>query len=104
MNKLGQFFQDDNDRFSATRLAFLAWIFGALIIWGAGSINDKKMQRVPDSIQVLIGILMTGKVTQKFREERSQNTLPENVTTENAIKSTLDKAGNGVATTSTRQN
>lgn len=104
MNKIGQFFQDDSDRFSATRLAFLAWIFGALIIWGAGSINDKKMQPVPDSIQVLIGILMTGKVAQKFGEERSSNTLSDNTTTENAIKSTLDKVGNGVATTSARQN
>ncbi len=68
MNKLSQFFQDDNDRFSATRLAFLSWIFGVLIIWGVGSFHDKKMQDIPSSIQVLIGVLMTGKVVQKFSE------------------------------------
>ncbi|WP_017302010.1 hypothetical protein [Nodosilinea nodulosa] len=68
MKNLGQFFQDSNEQFSATRLAFLAWIFGALIVWGTGSIQAKEMQKIPESVTALIGILMTGKVFQKFGE------------------------------------
>ncbi|MEM8643109.1 MAG: hypothetical protein AAGG51_30475 [Cyanobacteria bacterium P01_G01_bin.54] len=66
--KLGQFFQDGNEQFSATRLAFLVWIFGTLIVWSAGSLQAKEMQDIPDSVTVLVGILMTGKVAQRVNE------------------------------------
>jgi hypothetical protein len=68
MKNIGQFFQEGNGQYSATRLAFLAWIFGILIVWGSGSFHDKKMQEIPSSIQILIGVLMTGKVAQKVSE------------------------------------
>ncbi|MBW4483790.1 MAG: hypothetical protein KME14_14710 [Tildeniella torsiva UHER 1998/13D] len=74
MKNLGQFFQEDNGQYSATRLAFLAWIFGILIVWGSGSFHDKKMQEIPSSIQILIGVLMTGKVAQKISESSSPET------------------------------
>jgi hypothetical protein len=71
MSKLAEFFQEDNGSFSATRLAFLAWIFGVLIGWGIDTVHhDYKMADIPQSVQVLIGVLMTGKVAQKFREEQ----------------------------------
>ena len=80
MSKLAQFFQEDNGTFSATRLAFLTWVFGALIMWGVSSFQspDRKMQEVPQSVQVLIGILMTGKVVQKFREEEPEAAASKN--------------------------
>ncbi len=69
MPKVAQFLQDDNGNFSATRLAFLSWIFGVLVMWGVSSYNQQKMQEIPQSVQVLIGVLMTGKVVQKFSEQ-----------------------------------
>ncbi|GAB4385127.1 MAG: hypothetical protein Kow00121_49680 [Elainellaceae cyanobacterium] len=84
MNKLAQFLQEDNGNFSSTRLAFLAWVFGTLIIWCNGSFQEGKMQEIPQSIQVLIGIFMTGKVTQKFREEQP---MPGSSQTESLIVS-----------------
>lgn len=71
MKNLAQFFQEDNGSFSATRLAFLVWVFGALVLWGVDCFqHDRKMQEIPQSVQVLIGVLMTGKVAQKFTEEK----------------------------------
>lgn len=76
MSKLSQFFQENNGNYSATRLAFLAWIFGALIIWSIGSFRDKEMQPIPESVTILVGVLMSGKVAQKFQEE--SGSLPTN--------------------------
>ncbi len=71
MDKLAEFFQEDNRRFSATRLAFLAWIFGVLVGWGIDTTqHNYKMADIPQSVQVLIAVLMTGKVAQKFSEEK----------------------------------
>lgn len=97
MKYIGQFFQDDNEHFSATRLAFLAWAFGALIVWSAGSLHDQKMQEVPSSIQVLIGILMTGKVAQKFGEESGSPPTTDQRVIENGKPSSPFPSGNSAA-------
>jgi hypothetical protein len=68
MNKLSEFLQDEDGSLSATRLAFLTWVFGALTTWVVSSYNHQKMQEIPQSVQVMIGILMTGKAVQKFGE------------------------------------
>lgn len=68
MKNIGQFFQENNGQYSATRLAFLAWVFGVLVVWGTGSIQAKAMQEIPDSVAILVGVLMTGKVAQKVSE------------------------------------
>lgn len=64
------FLREDNGNFSATRLGFLSWVLGVLLIWGGASVHDKKLAEVPQSVQILIGVLMAGKVTQKFTEEK----------------------------------
>ncbi|HEY9909784.1 MAG TPA: hypothetical protein V6D18_19505 [Thermosynechococcaceae cyanobacterium] len=70
MNKLTEFLQDPNGEFSSTRLAFLAWIFAVLIGWGVDTArHDYKMAQIPESVQVLIGVLMSGKVVQRFGEK-----------------------------------
>ena len=75
MNKLAEFFQESNGTFSATRLAFLAWIFGVLIGWRTDTAQHQyKMAEIPQSVQVLIAVLMTGKVAQKFSEEPNTST------------------------------
>lgn len=105
MGNLGQFFQDDNTkRFSATRLAFLAWIFGALIVWGAGSFHDQKMQEVPSSIQVLIGILMTGKVAQKVSEGSGTAATTDQPAIGNGKSVRSPSSGNSTALTSGKTN
>jgi hypothetical protein len=104
MSKFCQFLQKENGQYSATRLAFLAWVFGALIVWSTGSLYERKMQDLPSSLQTLIGILMTGKVTQKFTEKKSRNILRDPSITDNCIKTDLDKDGNNFAIGSARQN
>jgi hypothetical protein len=104
MNKFGQFLQEANGQYSATRLSFLAWVFGVLIVWSSGSFYNKKMLEVPSSVEIIIGILMTGKVAQKFKEETSTTTSLDVPNIENGIKSNIELPVNGVATTSGKQN
>ena len=67
-NKFAEFFQENNGTLSATRLAFLIWAFGVLVVWGIPSIRHEKLEPIPESVVVVIGMLMTGKVVQKFSE------------------------------------
>ena len=70
-DKFWEFFQESNtnNNFSATRLAFLAWIFSVLIVWVVQSFRHDQIEQIPDSVIVIIGTLMTGKVVQKFGEK-----------------------------------
>lgn len=67
--KLLEFLQEDNGGFSSSRLAFLLWIAGVLIAWIIASIKGGSLQEIPDSVVTVIGILMTGKIVQKFGEK-----------------------------------
>lgn len=71
MNKLMEFFQEDNGGFSATRLGFLLWVVGALVVWIITSLTSEPRQlaKVDSSVVTVIGILMTGKVAQKYGEK-----------------------------------
>ena len=70
MGRISQFLQEDNGNFSATRLAMLSWVVGVLASWAYLSISLRKMQDIPQSVVTIIGILVTGKVAQKFSEEK----------------------------------
>ena len=97
MNKLAEFFQEDNGSFSATRLAFLAWIFGVLIGWGIDTAqHNYKMADIPPSVQVLIGVLMTGKVAQKFREEQPNTDATKVQIVDERQRSATNPEGNNV--------
>ena len=67
--KILEFLQEDNGGLSANRLAFLLWIVGVLVVWVITSIKSGSLQVIPESVAVIIGILMTGKVAQKFGEK-----------------------------------
>ncbi len=71
MNKLLEFLQEDNGGFSSTRLAFLLWVFGVLVVWIIASVTSQPMTlaRIDPSVTTVLGILMTGKVVQKFGEK-----------------------------------
>ncbi|MDH4027858.1 MAG: hypothetical protein OEU95_03375 [Nitrospirota bacterium] len=64
-----EFLQENNGSFSSNRLGFLLWIIGVLVVWIMESIKCGELQHIPDSVQVIIGTLMTGKVIQKHFEK-----------------------------------
>jgi hypothetical protein len=68
MSKFLEFFQDGDGLLSATRLSFLLWVIGLLVVWVIESISNKTLQAIPESVAAIIGVLMTGKVVQSFSE------------------------------------
>jgi hypothetical protein len=69
MNRFLEFFQEDNGGFSATRLAFLLWVIGVLVVWIIESLSSKTLEHIDPTVTTILGILMTGKVVQKFGEK-----------------------------------
>ena len=78
MNKLAEFLQEDNGGFSSTRLAFLLWVVGSLIVWIFASFSSQPMSlaKIDPSVITVLGILMTGKVVQKFGEKPEPPAMP----------------------------
>jgi hypothetical protein len=74
-----EFFQEDNGGLSATRLAFLLWATGVLVVWIISSLTNGKLQPIDSSVTTILGILMVGKVVQKFGEKPGQPSPPVNV-------------------------
>ncbi len=73
-----EFFQEDNGGLSATRLAFLLWVAGVLTVWIISSLTNGKLQPIDSSVTTILGILMAGKVVQKFGEKPTQPSSPVN--------------------------
>ncbi|MEN9848074.1 MAG: hypothetical protein RL368_814 [Pseudomonadota bacterium] len=71
MSKSTGFLQDDNGNLSSMRLAFLLWVVGVLAIWGVASLKAGELKIIPDSVTTIVGVLMGGKVMQKFGEQSS---------------------------------
>lgn len=65
MNRLGQFFEDEEGHLSSTRLAFLAWALGMLFVWGSISIQNGKLAEIDNTEIYILVTLMAGKVLQK---------------------------------------
>lgn len=76
--KLLEFLQEDNGVMSSTRLALLLWVVGVLAAWLVMSIRAGSLQAIDSSIQTVLGILVTGKVTQKFGEKPAVPAPPDN--------------------------
>lgn len=89
--KILEFLQEDSGGFSASRLAFLLWIAGVLVVWLITSIKSSSLLEIPDSISTVIGILMTGKVVQKFGEKPPESA--EDKSAENASNQSSKKPG-----------
>lgn len=64
-----EFLQEGLKGFSATRLAFLLWVIGVLVVWMADSFNQGQLAPIDPTIVALIGILMGGKTLQRFGEK-----------------------------------
>ena len=70
---VGEFFQDNDGNYSATRLAFLIWSIGVLAVWSFVSLRSGELKGLPPDIATVLGVLMTGKVVQKFAENAQDN-------------------------------
>ena len=70
MNKLIDFFRDETNQLSSTRLVFVIWTLSILFMWMISCITSSPitLKEIPTSVQTLIGVLMVGKVAQKFTE------------------------------------
>ncbi len=64
----GHIFQEENGKNSATRVVFVLWGLGVLAVWIIVSIGQQQLQILDPSIIYVLGILMTGKVGQKWFE------------------------------------
>lgn len=72
-----QFLQDENNDFSSTRLVFVAWAFGILIVWAYISVTKGELKPLDQSLSLIMAILMTGKVAQKQIETKSEQEKPK---------------------------
>jgi hypothetical protein len=68
IDSLGQFFLDTDGKPSATRLVMILWATGTLAIWAYASIKTATLAELPNSVVEILGVLLTGKVVQKFGE------------------------------------
>lgn len=72
LTKFSEFFQDPNGSLSSTRLAFLLWSIGVLAAWLYVSIKVAALQPLDESIIMIMGVFMTGKVAQRFTESKPE--------------------------------
>lgn len=67
--RLQQFLEDKKTgQFSATRLALLLWVTGVFVVWAYASVSAMELEAVPDSVVTILGLLLGGKVVQRYGE------------------------------------
>ena len=67
--KFSSFLEDESGGFSSTRLAFLLWVVGVLAVYIYQRVHSDRPVVIDGSVITIIGILMTGKVVQRFGEK-----------------------------------
>lgn len=72
LERVFEFLEDDNHRFSSTRLIFLIWSIVMIIGWMIISIGQQKFVEIPNNAMWILLSLMTGKVIQKFGESKGE--------------------------------
>lgn len=60
--------QDDKGNTSSMRIAFLCLVVGVFLVWAIVCVMSKAIVDLPSGIQTVLGMIMTGKVAQKFAE------------------------------------
>lgn len=68
-----QFFTEDNGTFSSTRLVSITWGLGTFVTWAGFSIAHNVIEAIPESVVTVIGIVLAGKVIQKFGETKNDS-------------------------------
>ena len=79
MSNLSSFLEDNTGGFSSTRLAFLLWTIGVLATWIYASLSSTNcgLQKIDPSVVTILGILMGGKVSQRFFENKQLSNSDE---------------------------
>jgi hypothetical protein len=67
--KLNEFFQENNEKFSLTRLILFVWVFCILGVWAYVAIKTKTVPPLDSSMITMVAILLTGKIAQKYVEK-----------------------------------
>jgi hypothetical protein len=80
-----QFLQDGTGAYSATRLGFLLWLCGVLVVWIVDSVRNGSLAPIDNSVVVVLGILMSGKVVQNFSENVGNGTSTGGNSTKNGV-------------------
>ena len=70
------FLQGPDGIYSSNRLAFLTWTLGLFLVWAVLSFRTGTLQPIPESVAMVLGILMTGKVVQVFGERNPSASTP----------------------------
>ncbi len=71
---LSSILEDNSGGLSSTRILMLSWGIGVLLVWAAGSIigflhGVYVFPAIPESVVSILGIVLGGKVIQRFGEK-----------------------------------
>lgn len=68
MKRLLEFLEEPQGGLSSCRLTLMLWTLGVLTCWVVVSIQKQALQPLDESVTTLTGILISGKVVQRFAE------------------------------------
>lgn len=71
MNKLFEFFQDNDGAMSANRLVLIMYATCIIGAWGYVSVKSATLNPVPESVITMLGLSLGAKVLQKPFESKS---------------------------------
>lgn len=77
--KIAEFLQEDDGGFSSMRLVTVCWLIGPLALWTWLGIKNGTMAEIPETVIVVLGMVLTGKVTQKVAEKMKAKTPDTNL-------------------------
>lgn len=80
-NKFLELIQDKTGKLSTSRLSFLLWSTGALIIWLYLTYHNRSMADVPEGVRWILGILVSNRVGQKYLDKNQPTVITNNNTT-----------------------
>jgi len=63
-----RFIEEQNGKASAVRLILLLWGVGVLVVWIIASVRSNALHEIPESVVVILGLLIGGKAVQRFGE------------------------------------
>jgi len=64
---------EGNGKPSATRVVTVVWGLGVFVVWAYLSVTTSQIINLPDHVMEILGIVLTGKVVQRFAESPQDN-------------------------------
>lgn len=68
--KILEFVSESNGKLSSGRLIVVTWSLGVFAVWGYASYVLGSLATIPESVIVMFGTAIGGKVVQKFGERK----------------------------------